>query len=41
MSGCNLQGEKIFSDFVQTATENSDPIIDILVDMKEIGLNWD
>ncbi len=38
--GVTLQGEKIPLGFVQAATENSDPIKDMLTNLKERGLAW-
>jgi putative transposase len=38
--GVTLQGEKIPLGFVQAATENSEPIKDMLTDLKERGLSW-
>lgn len=39
--GVTLQGEKIPLGFVQAATENSEPIKDMLTDLKERGLSWE
>jgi putative transposase len=39
--GVTLQGEKIPLGFVQAATENSEPIKDMLTNLKERGLAWE
>jgi len=39
--GVTLQGEKIPLGFVQAATENSEPIKDMLGNLKERGLVWE
>ncbi|KKK99794.1 hypothetical protein LCGC14_2629180, partial [marine sediment metagenome] len=39
--GVTLQGEKIPLGFVQTTTENSVPIKDMLTNLKERGLAWE
>ena len=39
--GVTLQGEKIPLGFVQAATENSEPIKDLLTNLKERGLSWE
>ena len=39
--GVTLQGEKIPLGFVQAATENSEPIKDMLTNLKERGLSWE
>ena len=39
--GVTLQGEKIALGFVQAATENSEPIKDMLCNLKERGLTWE
>ena len=39
--GVTLQGEKIPLGFVQAATENSEPIQDLLTNLKARGLSWE
>ena len=39
--GVTLQGEKIPLGFVQAATENSEPIKDMLTNLKERGMSWE
>ena len=39
--GVTLQGEKVPLGFIQTTTENSVPIKDMLTNMKERGLTWE